>query len=104
MTEDKIALDDFELTSNSPALPQKRWGHVSAAPSEHLIVYRRGILIPSLCRQGGRFFKWPSDTYVTIPTTFKEICFQANQITADNVDVRLRGMVLYRIDDPIRDT
>jgi len=102
MTEDKIALDDFELTTNSPTRPQKRWGHVSAAPSEHLIVYRRGALSPGLCRQGGRFFKWPSDTYVTIPTTFKEICFQANQITADNVDVRLRGMVLYRIADPIR--
>jgi flotillin len=101
MTEDKIALD-FELTSNSPDAPMKRWGMVSAAPSEFLIVYRRGELDPSLCGQGGRFFKWPSDTCVAIPTTLKEICFQANQITADNVDVRLRGMVLYRIADPVR--
>ena len=100
--EDKIALDDFELTSNSPDSPRRRWGYVSASPSEHLIVYRRGRLVEGLSRPGGQFFKWPSDTYVTIPTTFKEICFQANQITADNVDVRVRGMVLYRISDPVR--
>ena len=98
----KIELNDFELTTNSPDTPQKKWGYVSAAPSEHLIVYRAGQLEPGLCGQGGRFFKRPSDTYVTIPTTFKEICFQANQITVDNVDVRLRGMVLYRIADPVR--
>lgn len=102
MGEDKIVLDDFELTSNSPAAPQKRWGFVSAQPSEHLIVYRRGKRSDGLGGPGGSFFKWPGDTYVTVPTTFKEICFQANQITADNVDVRIRGMVLYRIADPVR--
>ncbi len=108
MTEDaptttgKSKADDFERTSNAPDTPLRRWGVVSVAPSEHLIVYRRGQLTPALCGQGGRFFKRPSDTYVAIPTTLKEIGFQANQITADNVDVRIRGMVLYRIADPVR--
>ena len=101
-TNSAVETGDVELTSNAPDTPHKRWGIVSAAPSEHLIVYRRGQLDPSLCGQGGRFFKRPSDTYVTIPTTLKEICFQANQITADNVDVRIRGMVLYRIADPVQ--
>lgn len=103
MSQDKIALDDFELTTNSPTrTTRKRWGWISAAPSEHLIVYRRGQFQPALSRQGGRFFKWPTDAFVLIPTTFKEILFQANQITTDQVDVRVRGMVLYRIADPIK--
>ena len=37
-----------------------------------------------------------------IPTTLKEVLFRSNQITVDNVDVQLRGMVLFRILDPVR--
>ena len=100
--QEKISLDGMELTSNSPVDAPRRWGWVSAAPSEHLIVYRRGKLAEGLCGQGGRFFKWPADTYVVVPTTLKEVVFQANQITRDSVDVRVRGMVVYRIQDPMR--
>ena len=37
-----------------------------------------------------------------MPTTLKEVIFHANQITADLVDVKVRGMVVYRIADPLR--
>ncbi len=97
--------NDFELTSNSAEgdpSRMKRFGFISAKPSEFLIVYRNGRLRTSITGQGGRCFKWPSDTVAIIPTTLKEVVFQANQITIDNVDVRLRGMVLYRISDPLR--
>jgi regulator of protease activity HflC (stomatin/prohibitin superfamily) len=97
----KVVTDESELTSNSPDTDRRRmWGWVSAKPSEYLIVYRNGKLVEPLCGQGGQFFKWPADTYVLVPTTLKEVVFQANQVTTDFVDVRVRGMVVYRITDP----
>jgi flotillin len=96
----KVVLDEVEITSNSPEPRTKRWGFVSALPSEYLIVYRGGKLRERVSRQGGRCWKWPSDTVAVVPTTLKEVLFRANQITVDNVDVQLRGMVLYRVSDP----
>lgn len=101
--EPPTRLDHAELTTNSPVtVPSRAWGWVSARPSEHLIVFRKGKLAEALGGQGGRFFKRPSDTYVLVPTTLKEVVFHANQVTTDFVDVRVRGMVVYRIVDPLR--
>ncbi len=101
---EKVMLDDIEVASNTPEGRErmKRWGVISALPSEFLVVYRRGKLRGSVGGQGGRCFKWPGDTVAIVPTTLKEVLFKANQITVDNVDVQLRGMVLYRICDPLR--
>jgi flotillin len=93
---------DAEMTSNSPTEPLKRWGWVSTRPSEYLIVFRGGAVADHLCGQGGRFFKWPSDSYAVVPTTLKEVVFHANQITVDLVDVKVRGMVVFRIAEPKR--
>jgi hypothetical protein len=99
----RVELDNAELTTNSlDAPPRASWGFVAARPSEYLVVYRKGRIVEALCGQGGRFWKWPSDTYVVIPTTLKEVVFNANQVTTDFVDVRVRGMVVYRIVEPLR--
>ncbi len=98
----KVVLDEHELTSNTPVEAIRNWGFVSAKPSEYLVVYRGGVLDAGKSGQGARVFKWPSDSIALIPTTLKEVVFQANQLTADNVDVRIRGMVLYRVADPLR--
>jgi regulator of protease activity HflC (stomatin/prohibitin superfamily) len=98
-------LDGHELVTNSPdGLPEGtvRLGWVSAQPSEFLVVYRDGKLRERASGQGARCFKLPGDSVAVIPTTLKEVVFKANQITADNVDVRLRGIVVYRIADPLR--
>src|SRR6185436_7155938 len=97
----KVVLDEFEIATNTPEREPKRWGYVSALPSEYLIVYRGGKLRERVSRQGGRCWKWPSDTVAIVPTTLKQVLFRANQITVDNVDVQLRGMVLYRVSDPL---
>ncbi len=47
-------------------------------------------------------FKWPRDTVFIIPTSLKEIIFDASQLTSDNVDVRIHCMVVYRITDPLK--
>lgn len=95
----------MELVTNSAdgdPSTMPRWGWVSARPSEYLIVFRGGRFREELSGQGAQFFKRPSDTIAIVPTTLKEVMFEANQITRDNVDVRVRGMVLYRIQDPLK--
>jgi len=103
----KVKSSDIEIATNSPdaqATAIRNWGFVAAQPSEYLIAYRNGQLRDKVSGQGGRCFKLPWDTVALVPTTLKEVVFQANQITNDNVDVRLRGMVIYRISDPLRCT
>lgn len=80
----------------------KKWGFISALPSEYLIHFRKGNIHKKNSGQGSICFKRPRDTIFIIPTSLKEIIFQANQLTADNVDVRIRGMAVYRISDPLK--
>lgn len=101
----KVVFEDYEMATNSAAgdpSKMKNWGFIVAKPSEYLITYRSGELSKAKSGQGARCWKWPWDTVAIVPTTLKEVIFQANQITSDNVDVRLRGMVLYRIREPLR--
>ena len=96
--------NDIEVTSSSPDDRRAKvpWGYVAAYPHEYLIHFRNGKLNPKSSGQGARCFKWPNDTVFIIPTSLKEIVFQANQLSADNVDMRLRGMAIYRIQDPLK--
>lgn len=96
--------NDLEVTSSSPndRRADIQWGFVAAYPHEYLIHFQNGKLNPKSSGQGARCFKWPNDTVFIIPTSLKEIVFQANQLSSDNVDVRLRGMAIYRISDPLR--
>jgi hypothetical protein len=80
----------------------KSWGIISAKPSEYLVHFRNGKLRERSSGQGASCFKWPSDTVAVIPTTLKEVMFEASQITSDNVDVKIRGMGIYRIAEPRR--
>jgi hypothetical protein len=101
----KINLEkDIEVTSSSPDDPRlkKKWGFISALPSEYLIHYRNGKFSEKTSGQGAGCFKWFTDNVFIIPTSLKEIVFEANQLTNDNVDVRIRGMAVYRINDPLK--
>ncbi len=94
--------DTVEVTSNSPDDERlgKKWGFIEALPSEYLIHFRKGGIRERTSGQGASCFKRPWDTVFIIPTSLKEITFEAHQLTKDNVDVRIRGMAVYRISDP----
>ena len=100
--EQKNLNEDVEVTSSSPNDKRlgKSWGYITAYPHEYLIHFRKGVLNEKTSGQGANCFKWPRDTVFIIPTSLKEIVFKANQLSADNVDVRLRGMAIYRIQNP----
>jgi hypothetical protein len=96
--------NDVEVTSSSPNdnRLKKSWGYVAAYPHEYLIHFRNGQLHRKNSGQGARCFKLPGDTVFVIPTSLKEIVFEANQLSSDNVDVRIRGMAIYRISSPMQ--
>ncbi len=78
----------------------KRWGFVTAKPSEYLVHMRKGKLIPKTSGQGASCFKWPWDSVAIIPTTIQRIYFSADQVTAEKVGVQIKGLAVYRIARP----
>ena len=77
----------------------KRWGWIAARPSEFLIRMRGGRVIAS--GQGATVFKWPWDSVAVIPTTVQRLQFTADQITSEKVGVKVTGIVMFRIAEPL---
>ncbi|WP_437850417.1 SPFH domain-containing protein [Sorangium sp. So ce363] len=78
----------------------KRWGRVSAKPSEYLIHMRRGSLRPT-SGQGASCFKLPGDSVAIVPTTVQKLQFTADQVTLEKVGVEITGLAVYRIVEPL---
>lgn len=78
----------------------KRWGFVTAKPSEYLIVVRRGAIDHTLSGQGMRVWKWPWNAVAIVPTTLQQIDFLADQVTRERVGVSVSGIAVYRIVQP----
>jgi len=78
----------------------KRWGFITARPSEYLVVVHNGKIDSRRSGQGMRVFKWPWTAVATIPTTLQQIEFVADQITKERVGVSVTGMAVYRIAQP----
>ena len=77
----------------------KRWGWISAKPSEFLIRMRGGQVTSA--GQGATFFKWPWDSVAVVPTTVQRLQFTADQITIEKVGGKVTGIVVYRIAEPL---
>jgi flotillin len=79
----------------------KRWGRVSARPSEYLIHMRAGKVRTSSSGQGASCFKFPSDAVAVVPTTVQKLRFSADQVTREKVGVEVTGLAVYRIAEPL---
>ncbi|APR87039.1 Hypothetical protein A7982_12388 [Minicystis rosea] len=79
----------------------KRWGRLSARPSEYLIHMRRGKVLPATSGQGASCFKLPGDAVAVVPTTVQKLRFVAEQVTRERVGVEVTGVAVYRIADPL---
>jgi hypothetical protein len=78
----------------------KRWGYITAKPSEYLIHMRRGRIRRRTTGQGASCFKWPWDSVAIIPTTIDRLQFTADQVTLEKVGVQVTGLAVYRIVEP----
>ncbi len=77
----------------------KRWGFITAKPSEYLVHCRRGEVLRS-SGQGATCFKWPWDSIAVVPTSFQRLRFVADQVTSEKVGVQVTGIAVYRIAEP----
>ncbi|MEZ4224299.1 MAG: SPFH domain-containing protein [Polyangiaceae bacterium] len=78
----------------------KRWGFVTAKPSEYLVHVRRGRVLGT-SGQGASCFKWPWDAVAIVPTSLQRLAFRADQVTLEKVGVEVVGLAVYRIADPL---
>ncbi len=78
----------------------KRWGFITAKPSEYLIHVRRGKVRRKSTGQGASCFKLPWDSVAVIPTTINRLQFTADQVTLEKVGVQVTGLAVYRIAEP----
>ncbi len=79
----------------------KRWGVVTAKPSEYLVHVRRGRVLARSSGQGASCFKWPWDAVAVVPTSLQRLSFRADQVTAEKVGVEVVGLAVYRIAEPL---
>ncbi len=72
---------------------------VTAGPNEYLVVGEGG----KLANRGTavRTFLWPGAVYVLVPSTRQETTFEMTQESLDGIPLRFKGIVIYRIKDPI---
>ncbi len=78
----------------------KRWGLITARPSEFLIHMRRGR-VRDVSGQGASCFKLPGDSVAIVPTSVQRLQFTADQVTSEKVGVQVTGLAVYRIVDPL---
>jgi regulator of protease activity HflC (stomatin/prohibitin superfamily) len=72
---------------------------VRALPNQYLLVGRDGRLV----NRGSavQAFLWPGTVHVLVPSTKQEASFEFSQETKDGIPLRFKGVVVYRITDPI---
>jgi hypothetical protein len=72
---------------------------VRALPNQYLLVGRGGNLV----NRGSavQVFLWPGTVHVLVPSTKQEARFEFSQETKDGIPLRFKGIVVYRITDPI---
>jgi flotillin len=78
----------------------KKWGLISARPSEFLIHMRRGR-VREVSGQGASCFKFPGDAVAIVPTSVQRLQFTADQVSSEKVGVSVTGLAVYRIVDPL---
>lgn len=79
----------------------KRWGYITAKPSEYLVHVRRGKVLLSSSGQGATCFKWPNDAVSIVPTSLQQLQFTADQVTSEKVGIEVVGLAVYRIAEPL---
>ena len=72
---------------------------VRALPNQYLLAGRGG----KLENRGSavQVFLWPGTVYVLVPSTKQEATFEFTQETQDGIPLRFKGLVVYRISDPV---
>lgn len=72
---------------------------VKAGPNQYLLIGRKGKL--ENLGSAIKVFLWPGTIYVLAPSTKQETTFEFTQETKDGIPLRFKGIILYRITNPV---
>ena len=72
---------------------------IKAGPNQYLLVGKDGVLE----NRGSavQTFLLPGTIYVLVPSTKQEAAFEFTQETRDGIPLRFKGIILYRVTDPL---
>jgi flotillin len=94
---DTIKGEKYLLTKNY--ILEREMAFATAGPNEFLVTGQHGKVINR--GSGIQIFLWPGSTYVLLPSTKQEAVFEMTQETKDGIPLRFKGIVIYRIIDPV---
>ncbi|HXI45553.1 MAG TPA: SPFH domain-containing protein, partial [Candidatus Acidoferrales bacterium] len=72
---------------------------VKAGPDQYLLVGRKGVLEDR--GSAVQAFLLPGTIYVLVPSTKQEAAFEFTQETRDGIPLRFKGIIVYRVTDPL---
>lgn len=72
---------------------------VRALPNQYLLAGRGGRLVN--LGSAVQVFLWPGTVHLLVPSTKQEAAFEFTQETRDGIPLRFKGIVMYRITDPV---
>jgi hypothetical protein len=72
---------------------------VKAGPNQYLVVGRGGKL--TNLGTAIQTFLWPGSVYVILPSNKQEATFMLTHESKDGIPLRFKGIVIYRITDPV---
>jgi len=72
---------------------------VQSKPNEFLVVGRRGKLRD--LGLGSSAVVWPWTSFVTVSAARREAPFELTQETRDGIPLRMKGVIVYRVVDPV---
>jgi hypothetical protein len=72
---------------------------VRAMPNQYLLAGRGGRL--ENLGSAVQVFLWPGSVHLLVPSTKQEAAFEFTQETKDGIPLRFKGIVVYRITDPL---
>lgn len=72
---------------------------VKAGPNQYLLAGRNGRLV----NRGSAIqaYLWPGTIWVLLPSAKQEATFEFTQETKDGIPLRFKGIVIYRVTDPV---
>lgn len=72
---------------------------VKSNPNEYLVMGRKGK-ITNLGHAASAYL-WPGSSFVFVPSTQQKTIFEMTQESSDGIPLRFKGIVIFRITDPI---
>lgn len=92
-----VGFGTFFATSAVAAWQAFRHWYVRVSPDEYVIHYRSGRIVTQ--GLGHSFLCLPTDTFIKIPSTIRDVNFVADQITKEKQGVRVQGFLAYKVVD-----